>query len=148
MQLGVTESKLTPLGQRFFHHPHRTSQHPHHHVRVGRGTGTIRLQQHHRREVRTPPKGFHELIAGRQAFLSHSNAILTFQGHPEKDARTAKLRVRDAARWHGMDVGDAMAIGELVRRMEVEHDGLEVWRGILRWVREAVGAGAEGGGRL
>ncbi|KAK1833644.1 class I glutamine amidotransferase-like protein [Podospora conica] len=137
-ELGVTESKLTPLGQRFFHH---------HYTRLGHGgggAGTVRLQQHHRREVRSPPKGFHELIAGRQAFLSHSNAILTFQGHPEKDARTAKLRVRDAARWYGMDVGDARAMGELVGRMEVEHDGLEVWRGILRWVGEGTG----GGGRL
>lgn len=98
--------------------------------------------------MRTAPKGFHELIAGRQAFLSHNNAILTFQGHPEKDARTAKLRVRDAARWHGMDMGDAIAMGELVGRMEVEHDGLEVWRGVLRWVREGAGAGVGVGGRL
>lgn len=47
-----------------------------------------------------------------------------------------------------MDVGDAIAMGELVGRMEVEHDGLEVWRVILRWVREGEGAGVGGGGRL
>ena len=147
----MTESKLTPSGQRFFHPRDPAYQHHHHSRHSVKGlpddgtSSLIRLQQHHRREVRSPPKGFHELIAGRQAFLSHDNAILTFQGHPEKDARTAKLRVRDAARWYGTDAADQRAMSELVLRMEVEHDGHEIWRRILMWVGESQGAV---GGRL
>ncbi|KAK1756478.1 class I glutamine amidotransferase-like protein [Echria macrotheca] len=133
-ELGVTEAKLTPLGQRFFTVPFRMGI---------KNEGTVRLQQHHRRAVGTPPRGFYELMAGNQAFLSHNGAILTFQGHPEKDARAARVRIRDAARWFGTDMGDARAVAELVERMEMQHDGLEVWRRVLMWAAgEGDGDGA------
>ena len=83
-----------------------------------------------------PPRGFTELLADHQAFLSHNNAILTFQGHPEKDARAAKVRIRDAARWFGTDMADQRAVDELLCRMEIQHDGREVWERVLRWVWE------------
>ncbi|KAK4225052.1 class I glutamine amidotransferase-like protein [Podospora fimiseda] len=121
-ELGVTESKLTPSGTQFF-------------SAIGQG-GILRLQQHHRRAVGTPPRGFHELLAGNQSFLSHNNSILTFQGHPEKDARCAKLRIGDAMRWFGVELGDHAAMGRIQRDMERQHDGHEVWGRVLEWVRE------------
>ena len=121
-QLGVTETKLTPAGRRFF-------------AKQG-GDGVLFLQQHHRREVRTAPKGFHELLAGHQSFLSHNGSILTFQGHPEKDAQCAKLRVHDAIRWFGVDPDDNAALAEYERAMERPHDGAEIWARILDWTRE------------
>ncbi|KAK3369756.1 class I glutamine amidotransferase-like protein [Lasiosphaeria ovina] len=123
-ELGVTESKMTPAGRQFF-------------VRGGQGgDGVVRLQQHHRRAVGVRPEGFHELLAGHQAFLSYNNAILTFQGHPEKDAETAKLRVKDAVRWFGTDLADKQAVEDLVWRMELQHDGPEIWERVLQWTRE------------
>ncbi|KAK3323005.1 class I glutamine amidotransferase-like protein [Apodospora peruviana] len=129
-ELGVTEATLTPTGRRFFSHNHKNT------TTKNNETGVLRMQQHHRRAVGVKPKGFYELLAGHQSFLSHNNAILTFQGHPEKDARAAKLRVKDAARWFGTDVSDDHAVGDLVRQMEMKHDGTEIWERILRWARE------------
>ena len=132
----MTETKLTPAGRRFFGRDIDGDG-------DGNGdgqadTGTIRLQQHHRRAVGTRPRGFHELLAGNQALLSHNGAILTFQGHPEKDARAARLRVGDAARWFGTDMADHAAVAGLVTSIEMPHDGTEVWARILRWAREGV----------
>ncbi|KAK3368661.1 class I glutamine amidotransferase-like protein [Podospora didyma] len=133
-ELGVTEAKLTQAGHHFFSG-----------TASGKGTtpnstsprnGVVRLQQHHRRAVGVRPEGFNELLAGHQSFLSHNNAILTFQGHPEKDARTAKLRIADAVRWFGIDMGDRRAVNELVSQMEMEHDGAEIWARVLQWARE------------
>ncbi|KAK3295204.1 class I glutamine amidotransferase-like protein [Chaetomium fimeti] len=121
-ELGVTDAKLTPVGRRFFE---RQS-----------GNGAVRLQQHHRRGVGTPPRGFYELLVGHQAFLSHNRAILTLQGHPEKDAHCAKLRVRDATRWFGVDEGDKAALLQFEMAMDREHDGPEVWDRIFEWARE------------
>ncbi|KAK0622339.1 class I glutamine amidotransferase-like protein [Immersiella caudata] len=124
-EMGVTEAKLTLAGSRFMEGGPRKD-------------GLVKLQQHHRRRVGKAPRGFTELLAGNQAFLSHNNAILTFQGHPEKDARAAKVRIRDAARWYGTDMGDQRAVTELVCKMEVQHDGREVWERVFQWAGEKV----------
>jgi hypothetical protein len=76
------------------------------------------------------------LLAGSQSFLSHNNTILTFQGHPEKDARCAKLRLRDATRWFGVDEDDRATLAHFERAMEREHDGAEIWGRVLEWARE------------
>ncbi|KAK0747343.1 class I glutamine amidotransferase-like protein [Apiosordaria backusii] len=151
-ELGVTEAALTPLGQKFF-----SSQHHHHRKGHGSAHGggakrVLSLQQHHRRALGTAPKGFYELLAGNQAFVSHNNAILTFQGHPEKDARCAKLRVADAVRWYSLSKGGGSegevgsseseeeervtVLGRVQRDMERQHDGVEVWGRVLDWVKE------------
>ena len=155
-ELGVTETRLTELGRRFFFSPEGEKKE----VEV------LRLQQHHRRAVapdKPPPKGFYELLEGNEALLSHSGTILTFQGHPEKDAETAKLRIRDAARWFnkqaasGRGVSDSSAgsstspgVGSssedsekeeerralnevILKKMEMEHDGQMIWERVLRW---------------
>ncbi|KAK4234466.1 class I glutamine amidotransferase-like protein [Achaetomium macrosporum] len=121
-ELGVTEAKLTPAGRRFFS---RQS-----------GDGVLLLQQHHRRAVASPPRGFYELLGGNQCFLSHNNAILTFQGHPEKDAQCAKLRIRDATRWFGIDPDDQTALAYFERAMERPDDSAEIWTRILEWAGE------------
>ncbi|KAL1843533.1 hypothetical protein VTJ49DRAFT_1126 [Mycothermus thermophilus] len=121
-ELGVTEAKLTPTGRRFFASRSRE--------------GTLRLQQHHRRAVGKPPQGFSELVAGNQGFLSHDNTILTLQGHPEKDAQCARLRIHDATRWYGLREDDEAARSAILRSMEQPHHGKEVWERILRWARE------------
>ncbi|KAH6635779.1 class I glutamine amidotransferase-like protein [Chaetomium tenue] len=121
-ELGVTEAELTPAGSRFFERED--------------GNGIVRLQQHHRRGVGTPPRGFHELLVGNQAFLSHDRTILTMQGHPEKDAQCAKLRVRDATRWFGLNEDDKAALLRIERAMDREDDGPEVWARIFEWARE------------
>jgi GMP synthase-like glutamine amidotransferase len=118
----VTEAKLTPAGRRFFS---RQS-----------GSGVLLLQQHHRRAVASPPRGFYELLAGNQCFLSHNNAILTFQGHPEKDAQCAKLRIRDVTRWFGVDQDDKAGLAYFERAMERPDDSAEIWARILEWARE------------
>jgi len=123
--MGVTEAKLTIAGARFMEGGPRKD-------------GVVRLQQHHRRRVGKAPRGFTELLAGNQAFLSHNNAILTFQGHPEKDARAARCRIRDAARWYGTDMSDQRAVSELLCRMEVQHDGKEIFERVLQWAVENV----------
>lgn len=120
--MGVTEAKLTAAGRRFFGRQH--------------GNGVLLLQQHHRREVGIAPRGFSPLLAGNQSFLSHNGTILTFQGHPEKDAQCAKLRIHDAPRWFGVGPDDQAALAEFKRSMEREHDGGEVWTRVLEWARE------------
>ncbi|KAK4150866.1 class I glutamine amidotransferase-like protein [Chaetomidium leptoderma] len=121
-ELGVTEAKLTPAGRRFFA---RQSS-----------NGAVLLQQHHRRAVGTPPRGFSELLVGNQSFVSHNNAILTFQGHPEKDAQCARLRIRDASRWFGVGEDDEKALAAFVESMERQHDGAAIWKRVLEWARE------------
>jgi GMP synthase-like glutamine amidotransferase len=52
--------------------------------------GKVFIHEFHRREITVPAKGFTKLAFGNKAFLSHRNTILTFQGHPELDADSAK----------------------------------------------------------
>lgn len=122
MQMGVATVHLTDDGMHFF-------------SEVGT-LGSFRLQQHHRREVSKPAPGFITLAEGNQCFLSEDNMILSFQGHPEKDAETAKLRMHDSLRWFGFDAVDEKAWAKLQQLMDLEHDGEMVWRRILAWVEE------------
>ncbi|KAJ9136818.1 Class I glutamine amidotransferase-like protein [Pleurostoma richardsiae] len=121
-ELGVTEVALTAAGHKFFPAP--------------AGRAFLRVQQHHRREVAVAPAGFVELARGRQCLLNWGNTILTFQGHPEKDAETAKLRLADSERWFGTCLGDEVALEKLRGSMEVEHDGRWIWERVLQWARE------------
>jgi GMP synthase-like glutamine amidotransferase len=123
-QLGVTEVKLTPHGQHFF-------------ALAGKGrTKVLRLQQHHRREVSVTPAGFIALSEDNQCLLNEKGTILTFQGHPEKDAEMAKLRIHDIERWFQLNVRDQAVVSEMFRRMELEDDGPAIWRRILEWAVE------------
>ncbi|KAL1861583.1 hypothetical protein VTK73DRAFT_7043 [Phialemonium thermophilum] len=127
-ELGVTEVTLTAAGERFFK--------PQQEALTTCATSpptTLRVQQHHRREVSVAPPEFVHLAADNQIFLSPNNNILTIQSHPEKDAQTAKLRIGDVRRWFPEGVGTE---DEVIKRMELPHDGLAIWERILRWALE------------
>ncbi|KAI1804426.1 class I glutamine amidotransferase-like protein [Daldinia bambusicola] len=120
-EMGVADVTLTPAGRKFF----------------SSSLGTLKLQQHHRREVAAAPPGFVPLARDNQCLLSPSSTILTFQGHPEKDAETARLRLHDSLRWFGFDARlDEKAWLRLCEAVETEHDGAAVWRRVFEWVRE------------
>ncbi|KAK8064686.1 Class I glutamine amidotransferase-like protein [Apiospora phragmitis] len=123
-EMGVTSINLTEEGRKFF--PHAAA------------TGVLRLQQHHRREVTAAPAKFAPLAQGSQIFLNDNNTILTFQGHPEKDAQTARLRLQhDTPRWFGFDAAaDEKAWARLEARIGTAHDGDAVWGRVVQWVRE------------
>ncbi|KAJ8125921.1 hypothetical protein O1611_g7716 [Lasiodiplodia mahajangana] len=79
----------------------------------------------------------HHSLTANQCFLGESNAILTFQGHPEKDAETARLRLHDSMRWFGFDaLSDEKAWAHLEMLINTPHDGEMVWRRIFEWVQE------------
>lgn len=120
--MGVATVNLTEEGRHFFSE--------------ATGTGSFRLQQHHRREVAKPAPGFIQLALDNQCLLNEENTILSFQGHPEKDAETAKLRMHDSLRWFGFDSVDEKSWAKLQQLMDLEHDGEMVWRRILAWVKE------------
>ncbi|KXJ94265.1 class I glutamine amidotransferase-like protein [Microdochium bolleyi] len=121
-EMGVATVTLTEEGRQFFSEAAEL--------------GSFRLQQHHRREVSKPAPGFIQLANENQCFLNEENTILSFQGHPEKDAETAKLRMHDSLRWFGFDSVDEKAWAKLQQLMDLEHDGEMVWRRILAWVKE------------
>ncbi|KAI1494793.1 class I glutamine amidotransferase-like protein [Biscogniauxia mediterranea] len=129
-ELGVATVSLTEKGRQFF--PAAAAE------------GSFRLQQHHRREVATPAPGFEHLARGNQCLLSADGAVLTFQGHPEKDAETARLRIHDALRWFGADALDEKAWARFEELIHMEHDGSMVWRRILEWARESPKAVEDG----
>ncbi|KAI0118698.1 class I glutamine amidotransferase-like protein [Nemania sp. FL0031] len=122
-EMGVASVDLTTEGRAFF--------------REAAALGYFKLQQHHRREVAVGPHGFTPLAHSNQCFLGASNAVLTFQGHPEKDAETARLRLHDSMRWFGFDaLSDEKAWAHLEMLINTPHDGEMVWRRIFEWVRE------------
>ncbi|KAH8673544.1 class I glutamine amidotransferase-like protein [Xylariales sp. PMI_506] len=122
-EMGVTSINLTDAGKNFF--PHASP------------SGVLRIQQHHRREVAAAGKDFLQLAQGNQILINESNTILTFQGHPEKDAQTARLRMNDAIRWFGFDALDEKAWAKLEERLVMEHEGAAIWDRIFKWVRES-----------
>ncbi|KAJ8120740.1 hypothetical protein ONZ43_g2630 [Nemania bipapillata] len=122
-EMGVASVDLTSEGRKFFHE--------------AAALGFFKLQQHHRREVVSRPHGFTALAHSNQCFLAVSNTILTLQGHPEKDAETARLRLHDSIRWFGFDaLSDEKAFASLEALINTPHDGEMVWRRIFQWIRE------------
>lgn len=124
--MGVATVNLTGRGRDFF--PEAAA------------LGSFRLQQHHRREVAVAAPGFAQLAHGNQCLLNEAGTVLTFQGHPEKDAETARLRMHDSSRWFGFDSLDEKLWAKLQEMIEMEHDGDMVWRRIMEWVREPISA--------
>ncbi|RYP22257.1 hypothetical protein DL765_001771 [Monosporascus sp. GIB2] len=125
-EMGVSTVHLTEQGRKFF--PEAAA------------LGSFRLQQHHRCEVAIAAPGFHQLAQGNQCLLNEANTILTFQGHPEKDAETARLRMHDSIRWFGFDALDAKSWTRLQNMINMEHDGemdiasLEVYQDVIAFL--------------
>ncbi|KAK9414100.1 putative Glutamine amidotransferase domain-containing protein [Seiridium unicorne] len=123
-EMGVTPINLTDAGMDFF--PHAPT------------TGSLLIQQHHRREVAEPGQGFFQLARENQVLMNERGTILTFQGHPEKDAETARLRMHDSTRWFGFSDMDEKHWAQLDAQIELEHEGHIIWQRILEWAREPV----------
>jgi glucosinolate gamma-glutamyl hydrolase len=122
--MGVTAVDLTSAGIEFFS-PVSPS-------------GSLLIQQHHRREVIEAGQGFFRLAHGNQILMNEKRTILTFQGHPEKDAETARLRMQDSSRWFGFSNRDEQDWARLDATIQLKHEGEIIWRRILEWAREPV----------
>lgn len=142
--MGVATIHLTAQGQQFFSSSSSSSSSPSTITPEENILKNFKLQQHHRREVLTAPPSFTPLAEENQILVSPDNGILTFQGHPEKDAQTARLRLHDSVRWFGFDaLSDEKAYARLEALIDADHDGEIVWSRVLRWVREPVTPGGE-----
>lgn len=117
-EIGVTEITLTPEGKKMF--PFAPD-------------GKLQMHEFHRREIKTPAKGFVPLAEGSQSFVNEANTIMTFQGHPELSEKMGKIMLADTPSYMGLE-GDKREICE--RSMEKEHDGVKIWGRILQWVEE------------
>ncbi|KAL2071716.1 hypothetical protein VTL71DRAFT_12951 [Oculimacula yallundae] len=117
-EVGVTSIFLTAEGKKMF--PFASD-------------GAVRLHEFHAREIRTPAKGFIALAEGNQSFLSASNTILTFQGHPEVNEDMARKMLARPSAYMGIDEKRKI---DLLAKSGMDHDGVKVWARILEWVRE------------
>ena len=117
-EIGVSQVDLTEAGLKMF--PFAEDGH-------------LNVYEFHRREIKTPAEGFVRLAKENQSFLSETNNILTFQGHPELNVDLAKQLLGGAPKYLGVDEEQKE---RLTRKMELQHDGAEIWRRILQWIRE------------
>lgn len=117
-ELGVTQIDLTSEGKKMF--PFTKDAH-------------LRIHEFHRRQIEVPAKGFRALAKGNQSFLNETNTILTFQGHPEMTGSVGKIALGNSPHYMGIDEMEKDVIAE---RMELSHDGLDVWKRILEWITE------------
>ncbi|KAE8453969.1 hypothetical protein EG329_007745 [Mollisiaceae sp. DMI_Dod_QoI] len=117
-EIGVHQITLTPEGRKIF--PFSED-------------GTPRIHEFHRREIKSPAKGFVPLAEGNQSFVNEANTIITFQGHPELNPILARRLVEATPAYMGLD-GEKKA--GLIASAGLEHDGVKIWERILRWVKE------------
>lgn len=118
-EVGVTSIQLTEEGGKML--PFATED------------GKVDIHEFHRREVKIKAKGFVALAEGNQMFMNQRRTIWTFQGHPEMNEGLAKEMLADTPAYMGVDTQERAEIGI---RMEKRHDGVEIWKSILEWVRE------------
>lgn len=76
-------------------------------------------------------KGSDRFALGNQSFLSDTNTILTFQGHPEMNETLAKALLASLPTYMGVEETQLETSKEY---MGVVHDGTYVWERILAWV--------------
>jgi GMP synthase-like glutamine amidotransferase len=118
-ETGVRLMNLTPKGKKMFPFAE---------------CGEVFIHEFHRCEITVPAKEFTELACRNKAFLSHKNTILTFQGHPELDADSAKTLLA----WNPAYVEGEDQKARVEKYMEREHDGVQLWERILKWVKERI----------
>ncbi|OJD34814.1 gmp synthase [Diplodia corticola] len=119
-ELGVTTLDLTEEGSEFFD--------------FAKGKAQVNVHEFHRRELAENAAGFVPLAANRQIFKSPDNRILTFQGHPEMNAKLAQAALADAPAYTQMF--SAEQLSEISKKMEREQDGVAIFERVLRWVDE------------
>lgn len=93
------------------------------------------MHKFHKRIVRVPPSGFQSLAEDNEIFLSESNRILTFQGHPEMTADIARgiLDHRDP-----LYLADPSpeGIARLQKDLEKMEDGKRAFATVMSWAFE------------
>lgn len=107
-ELGVTEFRLTEEGKDMF---------------PSIGTRKLSIHEFHRREIQQPAKDFVELVEANQSFVNAANTILTFQGHPELNAETARAMLNAAPKYMGVEGERKQA---LVDNLGSAHDGVRL----------------------
>ncbi|GME33525.1 Acetate kinase [Neofusicoccum parvum] len=119
-ELGVTTINLTTEGSEFFDFAKEKAQ--------------VNVHEFHRRELAESAPGFVPLAEHNQIFKSPDNRILTFQGHPEMNAKLAQAILAEAPAYtKSFSAEQLSAISE---RMEMGQDGVAIFERILRWVDE------------
>lgn len=116
-ELGVTDITLTEAGHRLLPF---VKERP------------LKMHEFHKREIKVPAPGFIALAEQSQAFLNDANTILTFQGHPELNSELAAKMLDGMPSYMGVGVVQREA---LKQNVTLEHDGIEIWRKILTWVK-------------
>jgi hypothetical protein len=94
----------------------------------------MKIHELHRLQISFNAPGFLSLAENSQCCLSESNTILTFQGHPEVSAKMAKL-LMETPSMYTSDLSEEQQTA-LVERSRNKHDGFEIWKRVLEWVRE------------
>jgi GMP synthase-like glutamine amidotransferase len=117
-EIGVHQIDLTEQGKEMFP------------FAVG---GQLIIHEYHSREVTIPASGFTALAFENQAFLNDANTIMTFQGHPEMTENIARTMFENVPSYMGVREDEKESI---IRKMELPHDGMMIWKRILEWVKE------------
>jgi GMP synthase-like glutamine amidotransferase len=91
------------------------------------------IHEFHELEVKTPGKGFIALAEDNQSLVNATNTILTIQGHPEMSAELSKLLLKDTPEYMGVDAAEKEA---LEIKINSPHDGIAIWKRIVRWAGE------------
>ena len=116
-ELGVTEVQLTAEGSTMF---------------PFLGERKLKIHEFHRREVKKDASGFVKLAESNQMFVNEDNTILTFQGHPELNAEVARRMLEAAPSYMAVEEPRRSAIHESMGNI---HDGVDLWRRVLAWVK-------------
>ena len=92
------------------------------------------MHQFHRRKIVEPAPEFVPLAEDHQSFLSPDNRILTFQGHPEMNAKLAQSILADAPKYTEKLTKEQR--DGVWRAMEKDQDGKVIFERIIRWIDE------------
>lgn len=92
------------------------------------------MHEFHRRKIAEYAPGFIPLGKDHQIFKSPDNRVLTFQGHPEMNAKLAQAILADAPAYTERFTVDQLL--EISKRMELDQDGLAIFERIVQWVQE------------
>lgn len=118
-EVGVTKIALTDAGKGF--------------LPFGAQSGEFKVHEYHKREIRKPASGFTALADRNQSFLSQSNTIVTFQGHPELNGDLAKQWLQNSPTYMGVEESEKK---QLMERAGEAHDGGKIWGRIMQWLKE------------
>jgi len=94
----------------------------------------LKLHELHRLQISSNAPGFLSLAENNQCCLSEANTILTFQGHPEMSDKMAKL-LMETPSMYTSDLSKEQQAA-LVDGSGDKHNGFEIWKRVLGWVRE------------